>query len=587
MRSSLVSLLTIITLCIPTTAIVSISLLICLLDICSSALDKIFGLVQFELELFDELHVCEDNEAIVWDKHGLFIAFIKGEDVQDLRQKKKYLKPKETMKRPIDATQFCLENRCAGRQSLKSFLVHTDFSDQSSSSSGVAFFPRQALGLIGVKYRDKETKRVSFRKERKYQNQVRAEIRTEVNFKYGETVLSFRKPMLPQHSSGKKGNLNRDKWRPILKRDEKKKRNKAWIVVSFQQAKVEKKGTFQETDWSVSSRNNNERPRSTDSINASSSLFRNETLEGDKGLNAKKEKKSEAVNDICYTRVNVDKNVTRPQCCAVRRGKKRSNAANQSYSISRIKAKKRRKEQNTVTQSNEKNKRRNEGRASCFNSPLTTPDPSAKKRREEYFTAVQQRRQISLASRHRNVSQNSCSKPRQRKVKESIKAKLRRAIHWAVNDSVVTIEQSEAKNQTPAVIENAPGELKNTKRPLPVAPLTGQPIANETGTSQVSLPTSPSVTELVSLLERLHIKDSVDPAVSDALDDDKVAGCDDDNDANVNCNGDFSYGNNDDDVEHDSCGNVEYDVDSDAEYEVFPELLSLPQQVFKIIEALV
>ena len=40
---------------------------------------------------------CKDNKAPFWDKDGLFEAFIKGDDVQSLRQTKNILRPRAEM----------------------------------------------------------------------------------------------------------------------------------------------------------------------------------------------------------------------------------------------------------------------------------------------------------------------------------------------------------------------------------------------------------------------------------------------------------------------------------------------------------
>lgn len=55
--------------------------------------------LQHELDLFNELH--EHNDACEWDKEGLFLAFIKGEDIRDRREKKRTLKAKKITKARI------------------------------------------------------------------------------------------------------------------------------------------------------------------------------------------------------------------------------------------------------------------------------------------------------------------------------------------------------------------------------------------------------------------------------------------------------------------------------------------------------
>ena len=85
--------------------------------------------------------------------------------------------------------------------------------------------------------------------------------------------------------------------------------------------------------------------------------------------------------------------------------------------------------------------------------------------------------------------------------------------------------QLQATHREPTSFQNV-GELLNAKRSLPVTPFSVQP-AGSMNMDQESLPATPSITELVSLMEQLHIVPPVAPAtnyvacVSDSNSDDK------------------------------------------------------------------
>jgi len=62
-----------------------------------------------------------------------------------------------------------------------------------------------------------------------------------------------------------------------------------------------------------------------------------------------------------------------------------------------------------------------------------------------------------------------------------------------------------ATNQEQAAVQGVLGEMVTAKRPLPVTPLKVQPAEESMDMYQESLPATSSMTELVSLMEQLHI----------------------------------------------------------------------------------
>ena len=76
---------------------------ICVVKACLCVVEKVCAYVQRELDLFNEIH--EDKQAPVWDEGGLFVSFIKGEDVQDRLQKKNNLRPKAEKETKVTITE--------------------------------------------------------------------------------------------------------------------------------------------------------------------------------------------------------------------------------------------------------------------------------------------------------------------------------------------------------------------------------------------------------------------------------------------------------------------------------------------------
>ena len=150
--------------------------------------------------------------------------------------------------------------------------------------------------------------------------------------------------------------------------------------------------------------------------------------------------------------------------------------------------------------------------------------------------------------------------------------------------------QLQATHREPTSFQNV-GELLNAKRPLPVTPFSVQPAEGSMDIDHQSLPATPSITELVSLMEQLHIVPPVAPAtnyvagVSDSNSDDKE---------NVlfpelqSLGEQFQIVPSANPASHCvfNVSDSESNDDSDAEYVLFPELQSLGEQVLQIIQLL-
>ena len=86
-------------------AIAAICVVIALLRV----VKKLCARVQRALDLFNEIY--EENKTPVWDEGRLFVAFVKGEDVHDRRQKKNNLRPKtENRKKAASMIRICSEH---------------------------------------------------------------------------------------------------------------------------------------------------------------------------------------------------------------------------------------------------------------------------------------------------------------------------------------------------------------------------------------------------------------------------------------------------------------------------------------------
>ena len=221
-------------------------------------------------------------------------------------------------------------------------------------------------------------------------------------------------------------------------------------------------------------------------------------------------------------------------------------------------------------------KRRKPASVGCF-AQKTASEFQAKKPRKEQF-AARHRRKTPVLARLRKIIKEKASQNgphsrtrsivRQQKLKE---VELRNKTQFVGQPELSKVSNQEpAKKmaipfrgllnanlplQSPdkesATGQNVLGELMDAKRPLPVTPFTMELTTESMETDQELLPTTPSMTELVSLMEQLTISSSEGqdydvPFISD----------------------------------YDS------DDESDVECDLYPELQSLPEQVLQLIQLL-
>lgn len=544
-RFVLVNLLTITILFVPATVIIVITAGICLLKKSFTALRKIYVLVKLELEFVEEVY--GDNEEAVWDKHGLFIAFIKGEELQTFsRQKKKCFKHKKAGKRPITVQEVWSSNFPTVRPSLNSSSLN--FADQCTVSSKIG--AHRACGLNEERCHDKGKKRIHVGKDHKLGSQAREAVGVAVpiNLNLVESLLSFRLPTLLQsHRSRKARRLQWPKWPSVLNRGDMKRYHVSSLTCVFK-VEADKDEKLQVKYRSFSSSVVNDKQTRQSSINDQDhdEIDIKDTLEEVDSLSVDDTKISELPNEIYDPRVGVDKKLKDQQHCAVNQGKKRSNPVSSDNYSSRLTTKKRRKERLAAKQ-REQMKRRSPANDSSSSSSENTPAAVAKKTRIELFT-VQQRNQRNATLEQ--MIHKLHSKSRRQKFKEQTEV---------INVTANLNEQLETRKQEQVLVDNAAGELANAKRPLPVTPLATQSSsANGNDTSEDTVSRSPpSITQLISLFESLHVQESIDLSVCVALDDNTVTGSD-----------------------------GKCDDDSDAEYDVFPDMRNFPYEVIKIIESL-
>ena len=102
---------------VPCVVIAVVTALVCVVKVFLCAVEKLCAYVQRELDLFNEIY--EDDPASVGDKGGLFVAFIKGEDVDGRRQTKNTLKPLSKKKKAA-SIKTSINNGIAVTSTVKS-----------------------------------------------------------------------------------------------------------------------------------------------------------------------------------------------------------------------------------------------------------------------------------------------------------------------------------------------------------------------------------------------------------------------------------------------------------------------------------
>ena len=528
---------------------------------------KFYAYVQRELELFDELY--EDDKAPLWDRERLFEAFIKGEDVHSLRQTKNILRPKagktkrtafkseikmtSPVKRPMMLAQFIRD--LVHQRPCPAFRVFTDISGKSTlpyshrrqdcakiaaSKSG---FILPITGNDIVTDAD-QLREVNGSKDHRHENAVSSlcangEVycqatgaSSELNSKESASVPCSAHVAIHSENSAD---------RP------------AQAIKSFSLC-VDKRKKSSKDARSVGGSN---KVCADKKVSTQDQTIKRSTSNVDKARNKRgKDMGAECANQVC-----ADKKITtqaggRSTPCSVKKAKKRGKAM-------------------SIGRSNQ----------------TVESEQSAKKKRQEPIVADHHRK-IPAPSSFRKMIKEKTSKTaarlrvklRQRKL---MKVELRRDAPSNVQPMLTKANQEPATanaipfgalinanipspvpDQEPSEVHSVLGELVNAKRPLPVTPFTVQPAEESGDTDQAS----PSITELVFLMEKFHITPSEEPTyAADESDSNSVDDCE------------YELYDADGDCVLCDCDQLD---DGDGEYDLFPELKSLPEQVYQIIQLL-
>ena len=586
-RDNLRSLIIITALFIPCTVIFVVRALIW-------AVRKLCAYVQRELELYDELY--GENKAPLWDKEGLFEAFIKGEDVRSLRQTKDILRPKpekkrnaafktrvyngiaknSTVKRPMMLEQFIRdlvhERPCAplrvytdvtGKSALACDEGNEDCAkiDASNSDSkllitnGIITGANQLREANGSKDYSQSTVS-SLCVNHKVSCQATS-AGSDIKSNEGVSVRGSHVGVYSQNRADKPGYKTQEIGRSPLLTAKRKKKGKAASTCRATQAGADTKVTSPAIE------------RSTSRVN-------------------KGKKREKAVSVGCANQVGPDTKVTSQKTerssSSANKGKNRDKAmsigcSNQVGEDTKVTSQANERSTSIV---NKRKKRRKTVSVGCSNQTVASSEQSAKKPRKESTDAAPHCHHIPVPSSSRKIIKEKTSKKAARarakvtqrklmleQLRSDTPSKGQPVLTKANQQPVNTIPfgapfnantPSQATGQETTAVQNVLGELVNTKRPLPVTPFTAQ------------LPEESIDTELVSLMEKLHITSSLDPAyVPDVCNSDSADEC--------------QYELYDSDGDCVLCDCEQLD-DGDGEYELFPELKSLPEQVLQIIQLL-
>lgn len=481
--------------------------------------------LQRELDLFKELH--EQNDACEWDKEGLFLAFIKGEDIRDRREKKSTLKLKakkitkariisgnaltSTAKCPMIGELFprglyilsrpCTPFRVHSGVTMKN-TVHTcdhkpnDFSVVDASLSDACLSVTKDIVTDTNQFRtmngcNEHTTTAPISRIHQVTCQpvvsVVASPESEVNrHDDAPSVPCSYNAVLDWSNAGYSVTFQEIERASPCVIDKRKKRSKRLSVVRSSQNNVEKKASPKRSSSHV---NKEEKGSNVETFYCSSQQVDDDT-------------KSNKVTSPIIERSSLGAN----------KGKKRSIGAP----------------------------------ASCSNETQTS-EQSAKKPRKE--PAHLRLKILQLSSFRKMIKDKEYEKSRSKRVRQRKLMESRadkrlpftgqldhmKTSHEPASTKVAQFEGIPNANQQ---VQAATNQAQTAvKQPLPVR--------------QVLLPTTPSATELASLMEQFPIGPSVD-SVCDVLD-----VCD-------------SYS----------------DDESDAEYDVYPESQSLPEQVLQLIQLL-
>ena len=589
-RDILRSVIIITALFIPCIVILVVKALLCVVK-------KFYAYVQRELELFDELY--GDNKVPLWDKEGLFKAFIKGEDIHSLRQMKNILRPiaekkrraaiytrvnsglamTSTMKRPMMLEQFIQD--LVHQRPCAPLWVYADIAGESDPACDEG---SQDCARIDASLSDSVTKdivagvnqlrKVNGNKDHSGQTSMcandkvycQATSHTQLNSNGGANLHYTQMAVHFQTSTEKQANVCQDIGRSALTVEKRKKKGKAAPSVdSFSHVGTGKNVTSQATERSTDKKVTSQTTeRSTSNVNK-----------------AKKGDKTKSV--VRFNQVGTDKKVSSQaierSTSSVNKAKKRDKDASAGCSNQvAIDVSEKVTSQATVpsTPSVKKGKKRRKRKSVGSSNETTESEQSAKKQRKEPGEAKQKKKNSKKVARAR-------AKVRQRKL---MKVELQPGTHS--NGQPVPTKRNQdsanaipfgappsantpshmAANQEPTADQNVLGELVNAKRPLPVNPFTVQPAGDK---NEGPLSATPYITELAGLMEKLQISSSVVPDVSH------------DSDSVDESDGDYELYDSEGD-----CVLCECDVldDGDGEYDLFPELKSLPEQVLQLIQLL-
>ena len=500
--------------------------------------------LQREWDLFNELHV--ENDTSEWDREGLFLAFIKGEDIRGRRAKKSSLKLKakkntnariisgnaltSTAKRPVTGELFLrglilraplrvhsgvytmknTAHTCDHTEPNDCSMLNVSVSDACVSlTNNIVSDANQFRSMNGDKDHTTTTP-LSWMHQVTRQTVVSSVVpESEVNCHEDASVPCSHGTALDLSNAGGEVTFQEIERASPGVVDKRKKRSEGVSVVpDSSQDNVEKK---------------------VSSLKHSSSHV------------DKEEKGSNVVSLYCpKQKVGLDKSnkVISPRIerssFGVNKGKKRSIAAS----------------------------------ASCFNEAQRS-EQVVKKPRKGLLEAHLPRKIRQPLSFRKIIKDKECQKSRSKRVRQRKLTVSRRLSFIGQPDQMKTspdpantkaaqfdrmtnanLPSQAAIDQAQTTVQYAFEGLLNAKRPLPrVTPfcLGVQPAAE----SMELLPTTATATELVPLMEQLPIASPVDPVcdVPDACD---------------------SYS----------------DDESDAEYDVYPESQSLPEQVLQLIQLL-
>ena len=480
--------------------------------------------LQRELDLFKELH--EQNDACEWDKEGLFLAFIKGEDIRDRREKKSTLKLKAkkiTKVRIISGNALTSTAKCPmiGELFPRGLYVLSRPCTPFRVHSGVTM---------------KNTVHTCDHKPNDF---------SVVNASVSDACLSVTKDVVTVTNQFPTMNGCKDHTptAPISHIHQVTCQPVAFSLVISPESEVNRHVP------SVPCSYNAVLDRSNAGLNE---VTFQEIERASPCVIVKRKKRSKRLSVVRSSQNNVEKKASPKRSSShVDKEEKGSNVETFYFSSQEVdddksnKVKSPRIQRSSFGASKEK-KRRMGGPASCSNETQTS-EQSVKKPRKE--PAHLRRKIPQLSSFRKMIKDKEYQKSRSKRVRQRklMVSRVDKRLFFAGQ-----LHQMKTSDE-PASRKAAQFEgIRNANLPPQAATDQAQTAVKQPSpVTQMLLPTTPSATELASLMEQLPIAASVDP-VCDVPD-----VCD-------------SYS----------------DDESDAEYDVYPELQCLPEQVLQLIQLL-